>query len=74
MPLPKGKGDEYQCSHSRGIGSLIVFGKLYGSVDKELGLELNVQLGRSNVGLGRVEGAFIKWLLCGRCVKVSIKM
>ena len=57
MLLYKVKGDKCQCSNSRCISLLSVVGKLYTVVKcllKELGPELNVQQGRSNVGLGRV--------------------
>ena len=56
------KGDKCVCSNSRGISSLSVVGKLYGRVQIRVGPKLNVQLGRSNVGLGRVEDAWIKCL------------
>ena len=44
LPLYKGKGDNCECSKSRGIGLLSVVCKLYGTVPlKELLPELNVQ-------------------------------
>ena len=58
MPLYKRNGDKCECSNSRGINLLTVVGKLYGRVlFKRVMAELNVQYGRSNVGLGRVENA-----------------
>ena len=70
VPLYKDMRDKYNCDNSRGISLLRVVGKLYGRVlIKELGPELNMQSPRSNMGLGRVEDAWIKCLPQGRCVK-----
>ena len=64
IPFPKGRVTSV-VTRVRGNSLLSVVGKPYGRVliYKELGLELNVQLGRSNVGLGMVDGAWIKCLL-----------
>ena len=59
--LCKGKGNKCVCSNPRDIGLLSVVGKLYGSVlIKEFEPELNVQKGRSNMSLGRVEDVWTK--------------
>ena len=63
VPLYKGKCDKCECSNSRGISLLSVVGKLYGRVLIErvrAGTECAIL--RSNVGLGRVEGARTKCL------------
>ena len=50
------KGDKCECSNSKGISLLSVVGKLFGRVL----IKMNVQSGRSNMGLGRVEDAWTK--------------
>ena len=60
VPLYNGKDDKCECSNSRGISLLSVVYKLFGT---ELGPELTVQQGRSNVSLGRVEDEWTKCLL-----------
>ena len=70
VPLYKGKGDRYECSNSRGVSLLSVVGKLYGRVlIKRARAGTECAIGEDNVGLGRVEGAWIKRFLLGRCAK-----
>ena len=64
VPLYKRKGDKCECSKSRGICLLSVVSTLYGRVlIKRVKAGTECAIGRSNVGLGRVEDAWNKCLL-----------
>ena len=64
VSLYKGKGDKCKCINSRGISLLSVVGKLFGRVlIKRVRAGTECVIGRSNVGLGRVEDARTKCLV-----------
>ena len=63
VPLYKVKDDKCECSNSRGISLLSVVGKLFGRVlIKRVRAGTECAIGRSNVGLIRVEDAWTKCL------------
>ncbi len=63
VPPYKGKGDEFECSRFRGISLLGMVGKVYGRVlVKRIWCGTEVWLGRSRVGSGKAEGAWIRCL------------